>query len=56
MLQIFAHAAEIKHVPPVMYEFTVGRIASGGKHGGEEERENVYARVANMPALINLNS
>ena len=37
-----------EHIPPVMYEFEI----SCSKRGNE--RENMYARVANMPAMINL--
>ena len=56
MAQIHLFAAEIDHVPPVMYEFSISAGKGGGGRGGggEEERENVYARVAQMPALINL--
>jgi autophagy-related protein 101 len=53
MVRIFAAAADISNVPPVMYEFSVSAVKKGSKLE-EEERENVYARVANMPALINL--
>ena len=61
ILKIFANAsAGIDHVPPVMYEFQI-KVVNVGERGGKgsgdkEERENVYARVANMPALINLSS
>jgi len=38
----------IDHVPPCLYEFEI--------HSSRriDDRENVYSRVANMPALINL--
>jgi hypothetical protein len=39
---------DINHVPPVMYEFEINSSKRA------DERENVYARVANMPSLINL--
>lgn len=41
---------DISHVPPVMYEFEI----QSSKRGSGDDRETVYARVANMPSLINL--
>ena len=38
----------IEHIPPVMYEFEI----SCAKR--QDDRENVYSRVSNMPSLINL--
>ena len=40
----------IDHIPPVMYEFDI----SCSKQ--VDDRENVYARVANMPPILNLGS
>jgi hypothetical protein len=49
LMQIFDIAGgDIQHIPPVMYEF---EILSTKR---VDERENVYARVANMPSLIHL--
>jgi len=41
---------DIGHVPPVNYEFDIHCSKRA------DERENVYARVANMPSLINLSN
>jgi len=50
LVKIFDIAGgDIQHVPPVMYEFSIS-----GSSKRANERENVYARVANMPSLINL--
>lgn len=38
----------LDHIPPTMYEF---EIRCSKKI---DDRENVYSRVANMPALLNL--
>ncbi len=38
----------LDHIPPTMYEFEI-RCSKG-----MDDRENVYSRVANMPALLNL--
>jgi hypothetical protein len=49
LIKVFEIAGgDIQHIPPVMYEF---EIFSSKR---VDERENVYARVANMPSLINL--
>jgi hypothetical protein len=40
--------ANLDHIPPSMYEF---EIACTKK---KDDRENMYSRVANMPALLNL--
>ena len=49
LVKVFEIAGgDIQHIPPVMYEF---EIFSSKR---VDERENVYARVANMPSLINL--
>jgi len=49
LVQVFEIAGgDINHVPPVMYEFEINSSKRA------DERENVYARVANMPSLINL--
>jgi hypothetical protein len=51
LIKIFEIAGNsIDHVPPVMYEF---EIECSKK---VDDRENVYARVANMPSLINLSN
>ena len=38
----------VEHIPPVMYEFQINCMKRG------EERENMYAIVSNMPAMISL--
>ncbi|KAI2498619.1 Autophagy-related protein [Fragilaria crotonensis] len=49
LMQIFEIAGgDIQHIPPVMYEFDILSTKR------VDERENVYARVANMPSLIHL--
>jgi hypothetical protein len=40
----------IEHLPPVMYEFEIHCAKRA------DDRENVYSRVSNMPALINLSN
>ena len=40
----------IEHIPPVMYEFEINCAKR------VDDRENVYSRVSNMPALINLSN
>lgn len=40
----------IEHVPPVMYEFEIHSAKRA------DDRENVYARVTNMPPILNLSS
>eukprot|EP00546_Thalassionema_frauenfeldii_P010226 CAMPEP_0178926828 /NCGR_PEP_ID=MMETSP0786-20121207/18775_1 /TAXON_ID=186022 /ORGANISM="Thalassionema frauenfeldii, Strain CCMP 1798" /LENGTH=234 /DNA_ID=CAMNT_0020602045 /DNA_START=40 /DNA_END=744 /DNA_ORIENTATION=+ len=40
----------VEHVPPVIYEFEI----RNSKCRPEDDRETVYARVANMPTLIQL--
>jgi hypothetical protein len=42
---------DIDHVPPVIYEFEISTTSSIKR---ADDRENAYARVANMPSLINL--
>lgn len=39
---------DISHIPPIMYEFDIHCSKRA------DDRENVYSRVANMPALLNL--
>lgn len=49
MFKVFDEVGgDVEHVPPVMYEFEI----SCSKRA--DDRENMYARVANMPAMINL--
>ena len=43
-----ATRGSLDHIPPTMYEF---EIRCSKK---VDDRENVYSRVANMPALLNL--
>ena len=51
LVNIFEIAGgDIDHVPPVMYEFEINSAKRA------DDRENVYARVANMPSLINLSN
>ena len=51
LVKIFEIAGgDIDHVPPVMYEFEINSAKRA------DDRENVYARVANMPSLINLSN
>ena len=40
---------DISHIPPIMYEFDIHCSKRA------DDRENVYSRVANMPALLDLN-
>jgi len=42
--------SEISHIPPVMYEFDISCTKRA------DDRENIYSRVTNMPALINLSN
>lgn len=52
LVKIFDIAGgDIQHIPPVMYDYSIVQLRSGKR---ADERENVYARVANMPSLINL--
>lgn len=49
LLKVFEiTGGDIDHIPPVMFEFEI----SCSKRA--DDREHVYSRVANMPALINL--
>lgn len=49
LLKVFeVSGGDLDHIPPVMYEFDI----SCSKRA--DDREAVYSRVANMPALINL--
>ena len=49
VLKVFDEVGgDVEHIPPVMYEFEINCSKRG------DERENMYARVANMPAIINL--
>ena len=51
LVKVFEIAGgSIDHIPPVMYEFEIN--CSNKK----DDRENVYSRVTNMPALINLSN
>jgi len=51
LLRVFEFAgSETDHVPPVMYDF---EISSAKK---ADDRDEVYSRVSNLPALINLGS
>lgn len=40
--------ANLDHIPPSMYEFEITCTKK------KDDRENIYSRVANMPALLNL--
>jgi hypothetical protein len=40
--------ANLDHIPPSMYEFEITCTKK------KDDRENMYSRVANMPALLNL--
>jgi hypothetical protein len=58
MLKVFQYAsgvddddsevANLDHIPPSMYEFEITCTKK------KDDRENMYSRVANMPALLNL--
>jgi hypothetical protein len=51
LVKIFEIAGgSIDHIPPVMYEFEINCSKK------VDDRENVYARVTNMPSLINLSN
>lgn len=51
LVKVFEIASgDIDHVPPVMYEFEINSSKR------VDDRENVYARVAHMPSLINLSN
>lgn len=51
LLKVFELAgAEISHIPPVIYEFDISCTKR------VDDRENIYARVTKMPALINLSN
>mmetsp|Transcript_7495 Transcript_7495/g.13197 ORF Transcript_7495/g.13197 Transcript_7495/m.13197 type:complete len:237 (+) Transcript_7495:67-777(+) len=51
LLKVFELAgSETDHIPPVMYDF---EISSAKK---ADDRDEVYSRVSNLPALINLGS
>lgn len=52
MLKVFDEAsADVEHVPPVAYEFEIDCSKRPA-----DDNENMYARVANMPAMIHLGS
>mmetsp|Transcript_32943 Transcript_32943/g.75860 ORF Transcript_32943/g.75860 Transcript_32943/m.75860 type:complete len:277 (-) Transcript_32943:227-1057(-) len=52
LMKIFECVGDsIDHVPPVMYEFDVACSKRA-----DDRSENIYTRVAQMPALVNLNS
>lgn len=48
MMQVFQCAGGVDHIPPTLYEFEIRCTKK------VDDRENVYSRVANMPALLNL--
>lgn len=51
LLKVFDLAgSEIDHIPPVMYDFEIINSKRA------DDRDEVYSRVTNLPALINLGS
>ncbi|KAL3760469.1 hypothetical protein ACHAWU_004907 [Discostella pseudostelligera] len=51
LLKVFELAgSETDHIPPVMYEFEINDAKKA------DDRDEVYSRVSNLPALINLGS
>mmetsp|Transcript_4964 Transcript_4964/g.11018 ORF Transcript_4964/g.11018 Transcript_4964/m.11018 type:complete len:252 (-) Transcript_4964:365-1120(-) len=51
LLKVFELAgSEIDHIPPVMYDFEISNAKKA------DDRDEVYSRVTNLPALINLGS
>jgi len=51
LLKVFDLAgSEIDHIPPVMYDFEIINSKRA------DDRDEIYSRVANLPALINLGS
>lgn len=51
LLKVFELAgSETDHIPPVMYDFEVSNAKKA------DDRDEVYSRVSNLPALINLGS
>jgi hypothetical protein len=40
----------VDHIPPVQYEYEISCTKRA------DDRENIYARVTNMPAILNLGS
>ncbi|KAL7549666.1 hypothetical protein ACHAWF_012933 [Thalassiosira exigua] len=51
LLNVFELAgSETDHIPPVMYDFEISNAKK------PDDRDEVYSRVSNLPALINLGS
>mmetsp|Transcript_21735 Transcript_21735/g.39282 ORF Transcript_21735/g.39282 Transcript_21735/m.39282 type:complete len:242 (+) Transcript_21735:29-754(+) len=51
LLKVFELAgSETDHIPPVMYDFEISNAKKA------DDRDEVYSRVSNLPALINLGS
>ena len=51
LLKVFELAgSETDHIPPVMYDFEINTAKRA------DDRDEVYSRVSNLPALINLGS
>lgn len=51
LLKVFELAgSDTDHIPPVMYDFEISNAKKA------DDRDEVYSRVSNLPALINLGS
>ena len=50
VFEIVSEESALDHIPPCDYKFEINCTKRA------DEQENIYARVKNMPALINLGS
>lgn len=44
----------INHIPPVQYEFDISCTGTNINKQRNDDRENVYSRVTNMPPMLHL--
>lgn len=50
LLKVFDLSSQTDHIPPVMYDFEINNAKKA------DDRDLVYSKVSNLPALINLGS